>query len=124
MSHYHEESFGETPADVVEDAIEQAEVAQAEADAVNQEDLLRIEFVNSGKSIQVMAGETLHNAAAKLDLMIPKACGMGICGTCKVLVKEGQTQMDHNGGITDEDVEAGYVLSCCTVPKSDVVVEY
>jgi ferredoxin-NADP reductase len=124
MSHYHEESFGETPAAAVEDAKEQAEVAQAEADAVNQEDLLRIDFLSSGKSIQVMAGETLHNAAAKLDLMIPKACGMGICGTCKVLVKEGQTQMDHNGGITEEDIEAGYVLSCCTVPKSDVVLEY
>ena len=124
MSHYHEESFGETPEDVVEDAIEQAEVAQAEADAVNQEDLLRVDFSDSGKSIQIMTGETLHNAAAKLDLLIPKACGMGICGTCKVLVKSGETQMDHNGGITDDDVEAGYVLSCCTVPKSDVVVEY
>jgi ferredoxin len=108
----------------VEDAIEQAEVAQAEADAVNQEDLLRIEFSGSGKSVQITAGETLHTAAAKLDLMIPKACGMGICGTCKVLVKSGETQMDHNGGITDEDVEDGYVLSCCTVPKSDVVIEY
>ncbi|WP_211085107.1 hybrid-cluster NAD(P)-dependent oxidoreductase [Marinomonas profundi] len=124
MSRYHEESFGATPAGVVEDAIEQAEVAQAEAEAVNHADLLRVEFLGSGKSIQVIAGETLHNAAARLDLMIPKACGMGICGTCKVLVKAGKTQMDHNGGITDEDVEAGYVLSCCTVPQSDVVVEY
>ncbi|RBO81936.1 hybrid-cluster NAD(P)-dependent oxidoreductase [Marinomonas aquiplantarum] len=124
MSHYHEESFGSTPVDVVEDAIELAEVAQAEADAVSQADLLRVEFEGSGKSIQISAGETLHNAAAKLDLMIPKACGMGICGTCKVMIKEGETQMDHNGGITDEDVEAGYVLSCCTVPKSDVVIEY
>lgn len=124
MSRYHEESFGATPADVVEDAIELAEVAQAEADAVNQADLLKVEFANSGKSIQIGAGETLHNAAARLDLMIPKACGMGICGTCKVLVKEGQTKMEHNGGITDDDVEAGYVLSCCTIPQSDVVIEY
>jgi len=78
MSHYHEESFGETPAAVVEDAMEQAEVAQAEADAVNQRKiLLRIDFLNSGKSIQVLAGETLHNAAAKLDLMIPKSLRYG-----------------------------------------------
>lgn len=124
MAQYHEESFGETPESVVEDAIEQAEVAQAEAEAVNHEDLMRIEFSGYGKSIQVAQGETIHNAAAKLDLMIPKACGMGICGTCKVLVKEGETQMDHNGGITDEDVEAGYVLSCCTVAKSDLLIEY
>ena len=124
MSRYHEESFGATPESVVEDAIEQAEVAQAEADAINTEDLMRVEFANYGRSIQVAPGETLHNAAAKLDLHIPKACGMGICGTCKVLVKEGETTMEHNGGITEEDVEAGYVLSCCTVANSDVVIEY
>lgn len=124
MKRYHEESFGATPIEVVEEAIEQAEVAQAEAEAFDQTDLLRVEFAHSGKSIQIMAGETLHNAAARLDLMIPKACGMGICGTCKVLVKGGETQMDHNGGITDDDVDAGYVLSCCTVPKTDVVIEF
>ncbi|MFT2109935.1 FAD-binding oxidoreductase [Marinomonas sp. 2405UD68-3] len=124
MSHYHEESFGATPESIVEDAIEMAEVAQEEADAINREDLLSVEFAHQGKSIQITKDETIHNAAAKLDLHIPKACGMGICGTCKVLVKSGETQMEHNGGITDEDVESGYVLSCCTVPLSDVCVEF
>ncbi|WP_370277572.1 FAD-binding oxidoreductase [Pontibacterium sp.] len=124
MSRYHEESFGEAPSGVVEDALEQAESAQAEADAITQSDMVRVEFTNNGKSVQVAPGETLHAAAAKLDLNIPKACGMGICGTCKVLVKEGEATMEHNGGITDDDIEAGYVLSCCSVPKSDVVVEY
>lgn len=124
MSHYHEESFGATPVEVVEDAIELAEVAQAEAESIVETDLMTISFAKQGKSIQVPQGETLHNAAARLDLMIPKACGMGICGTCKVLVANGETQMEHNGGITDEDVEAGYVLSCCTVAKSDVVIDF
>ncbi|MCZ2720761.1 hybrid-cluster NAD(P)-dependent oxidoreductase [Marinomonas sp. 15G1-11] len=124
MSRYHEESFGATPNSIVEDAIELAEVAQAEADSINREDLLTVEFANYGKSIQIAEGETIHNAAAKLDLHIPKACGMGICGTCKVLVKEGETQMEHNGGITDEDIADGYVLSCCTVVKSNISVEY
>jgi len=124
MSHYHEESFGATPVEVEEEAIEQAGIAQEEADALTQSDMVRVEFANMGKSIQVAPGETLHAAASKLDLHIPKACGMGICGTCKVLVKEGEATMDHNGGITDEDVAAGYVLSCCSVPQGDVVVEY
>ncbi|MDO6561944.1 hybrid-cluster NAD(P)-dependent oxidoreductase [Amphritea sp. 1_MG-2023] len=124
MSHYHEESFGATPVGVEEDAIENAEIAQEEADLLTQEDMLRVEFADKGKSIQVAPGETLHTAAAKLDLLIPKACGMGICGTCKVMVKEGETSMEHNGGITDDDVAAGYVLSCCSVPLTDVVIEY
>ena len=69
-------------------------------------------------------GETVHAAAAKLGLMIPKACGMGICGTCKVLKLGGDVEMEHNGGITDEDVAEGYILSCCSVPKGDVRIEF
>lgn len=49
---------------------------------------------------------------------------MGICGTCKVLKTDGEVEVAHNGGITDEDLEAGYILSCCSVPKSDVVVDF
>lgn len=124
MSRYHEESFGATPNDIAEDAKEQAETAQVESDAIIQSDMLRVEFANNGKSIQIAPGETLHAAASKLDLHIPKACGMGICGTCKVMVKDGETTMEHNGGITDDDTAAGYVLSCCCVPTSDVVIEY
>lgn len=124
MARYHEESFGATPDSVEEQAVIDAEVAVEEAEAIPREDLLSISFDASGKSVQVAPGETLHSAASQLGLHIPKACGMGICGTCKVLVKEGQTTMEHNGGITDEDVAEGYVLSCCTVPESDVVVEF
>ncbi|MCO4785653.1 hybrid-cluster NAD(P)-dependent oxidoreductase [Marinomonas atlantica] len=126
MSRYHEEAFGATPSDVEEEAIENAEVAQEAADALDSSDMHRVEVISSGMtmSVQVAPGETLHNAAAKLNLHIPKACGMGICGTCKVLIKEGETHMESNGGIMDEDVAAGYVLSCCTVAKSDVVFEY
>ena len=52
----------------------------------------------------IQPGETVHTAAAKLGLHIPKACGMGICGTCRVPLTAGQVEMEHNGGITDEDV--------------------
>ncbi|WP_432474540.1 FAD-binding oxidoreductase [Amphritea sp. HPY] len=124
MSRYHEESFGETPVGIAEDAKDQADSAQEEALAVDQSEMIRVDFANTGKSIQIMPGETLHAAASKLDLNIPKACGMGICGTCKVMVKEGEATMDHNGGITDEDVAAGYVLSCCSVPQGDVVIDF
>lgn len=47
---------------------------------------------------------------------------MGIFGTCKVKCLE--VEMNHNGGITDEDVEEGYILSCCSIPKGNIVVEF
>ena len=84
----------------------------------------RVDFTSTGKSIRVDPGETVHAAAAKLGLHIPKACGMGICGTCKVMKTAGEVEMEHNGGITDEDVAEGYILSCCSVPKGDVAIDY
>ncbi|WP_263261232.1 glycine-betaine demethylase subunit GbcB [Pseudomonas sp. RIT-PI-S] len=123
MSRYHEESFGATPADARADAVEQAEQA-AEAPEVPASDLHQVEFVDTGKSIRVSPGETVHAAAAKLGLTIPKACGMGICGTCKVLKLSGEVEMDHNGGITEDDEAEGYILACCSVPRGDVRIEY
>ncbi|MEX3774276.1 glycine-betaine demethylase subunit GbcB [Pseudomonas sp. MYb118] len=123
MKRYHEESFGATPEEARADAVEQAEQA-ADAPEVDAADLHQVEFISSGKSIRVAPGETVHAAAAKVGLLIPKACGMGICGTCKVLKLGGEVEMEHNGGITEEDEAEGYILSCCSVPKGDVRIEF
>lgn len=123
MSRYHEESFSATPADVREEAKEWAAEA-ADADPVPLAEQHQVAFAVTGKSIRIDPGETVHAAAAKLGLQIPKACGMGICGTCKVMKTAGEVSMEHNGGITDEDVAEGYILSCCSVPRGDVVIDY
>jgi len=123
MQHYHEESFGATPPEVRAEVKELAAEA-ADAEPVPVADQHQVAFTATGKSIRVDPGETVHAAAAKLGLHIPKACGMGICGTCKVMKTAGEVSMEHNGGITDEDVAEGYILSCCSVPQGDVVIDY
>ncbi|MFC0267207.1 hybrid-cluster NAD(P)-dependent oxidoreductase [Kushneria aurantia] len=124
MDHYHEELFGATPAEVKEDVIELAEQAEAENEEVAYNELLSVEFAGSGKSVRIQPGETVQAAASKLGLHIPRGCGMGICGTCRVALKSGEVEMEHNGGIDDEDIEDGYILSCCSRPKTDLVVDY
>lgn len=124
MSRYHEESFGATPVAEEDQAVLEAENAAEESEASNTEDMLQVAFAKTGKSVMISPQETLHAAAANLGLHIPKACGMGICGTCKVLVNSGEVEMQHNGGITEDDVDAGYVLSCCSRPKGDIVIDY
>ncbi|WP_417583882.1 FAD-binding oxidoreductase [Nitrincola sp.] len=124
MAHYHEESFGATPIEVEEEVLELVEQAEQAAEDVQQADLLQVEFASSGKSVRILPTETVHAAASKLGLHIPKACGMGICGTCRVELKSGEVEMEHNGGITDEDVADGYILSCCSRPKGNVVVDF
>ena len=124
MEHYHEESFGETPVIAEEQAIEQAEIALEEAEALDVSDMHEVAFTESGRSIRIAPGETIHAAATRLGLHIPKACGMGICGTCRVRLNSGKVSMEHNGGITEDELEAGDILSCCSIPTEDVSVEF
>lgn len=124
MAHYHEESFGATPVEIAEEVIEHADAA-ADADALQEQaDLVSISFTGSDKSARVSRTDTVFAAAASVGLHIPKACGMGLCGTCKVALTSGQVEMQHNGGITEEDEEAGYILACCSKPVGDLVVDY
>jgi ferredoxin-NADP reductase len=123
MSHYHEEAFGPTPEEVREDVKELAAEAAGEP-APAESDLFEVSFTSSGKSIRIAPGDTVHAAAAKIGLHIPKACGMGICGTCKVMKNSGEVNMEHNGAITDEDIAEGYILACCSVPTSDVAIDF
>lgn len=122
FAHYHEESFGATPAADI--ALASAHAASAQAESASGAATHSIRFSGSGKSAQATADMTLHAAAASAGINIPKACGMGICGTCRVRVLEGETSMQHNGGISEEEIADGYVLSCCTRACGDIQLDY
>ena len=119
MENYYEESFGAPPADSEFELLSEAEEEAQE----DRSEGAMVSFAHIGKGIRVKAGETVHAAATSLGIRIPKACGMGICGTCRVLKISGEVEMEHNGGITDDDVADGYILSCCSRPMSDVEIE-
>ncbi len=124
MNNYHEESFGETPAVVNSEIADRVDQTRLEGHSGLSESEVTVGFSRSGKSVRVASECTVHAAAAKLGLFIPKACGVGVCGTCKVKKVSGEVTMNHNGGIDDGEIAAGYILSCCSFPGSDVVVEF
>ncbi|HET9428223.1 MAG TPA: 2Fe-2S iron-sulfur cluster-binding protein [Allosphingosinicella sp.] len=54
-------------------------------------------------------------------LPAPFACKAGVCATCRAKIVAGQVDMAARYGLTDEEVAAGYVLTCQSVPKSESV---
>lgn len=122
MDRYHEESFGEVPVKDVKQAEKHADAAELE----NQQpkEMVTVNFTDAGKEVQVELGTNLNEAAVEAGVNIAKACGVGICGACRVQVVSGERTMTQNGGISDEEIEAGYVLSCCTTVDSDMVIDY
>jgi ring-1,2-phenylacetyl-CoA epoxidase subunit PaaE len=65
------------------------------------------------------------DAAQKVRSDLPFACKGGVCGTCRAKVTEGEVRMQRNFALEAEEVEAGFVLTCQSVPVSDsLVVDY
>ena len=122
MSRYHEESFGATPVKDVERAEKHAD--EAEIQEQQPKDLAQVYFKERDLTASVAVGVNLNEAAAEAGVNISKACGVGICGACKVKVLSGDAKMEHNGGITEDDIAEGYVLSCCTTVQGDIEIEY
>jgi ring-1,2-phenylacetyl-CoA epoxidase subunit PaaE len=52
---------------------------------------------------------------------LPFACKGGVCGTCRARVTDGEVEMRRNYALEPKEVEAGYVLTCQTLPLSDTV---
>ena len=121
MNRYHEESFGEIPTKAVENAEKHAHMAMIEDQKPKDMVMLRIPERDIVQEVEL--DSILNEAAAEAGVNIAKACGLGICGACRVKVVHGEYEMNHNGGISQEEVEAGYVLSCCTRVKGDIELE-
>ncbi|RKE23821.1 ferredoxin-NADP reductase [Paraburkholderia sp. BL23I1N1] len=67
--------------------------------------------------------DVLIDAAQSVGVVIPSACRAGMCGTCKTRVIAGQVEMAHNGGITDEEIAEGWILTCCARPLTDIELD-
>ncbi|WP_222195046.1 1,2-phenylacetyl-CoA epoxidase subunit PaaE [Modestobacter italicus] len=52
---------------------------------------------------------------------LPFACKGGVCGTCRARVTAGEVTMRRNYALEAAEVEAGYVLTCQTLPLSERV---
>lgn len=67
-------------------------------------------------------GQSLLEAAIANHMDAPYSCRAGVCSTCRCKVIEGAAEMAVNHALEDDEVRAGYVLSCQAVPLTDRIV--
>jgi ring-1,2-phenylacetyl-CoA epoxidase subunit PaaE len=67
-----------------------------------------------------VAGNILDSARAA-GLPAPFACKAGVCATCRARVVAGDVEMAARYGLSDDEIAAGYVLTCQSVPKGEGV---
>ena len=79
----------------------------------------------SGRTFDVDAGEAILPAAIRQGIGMPYGCKDGACGSCKCRKLEGTVVhgVHQTKALSVEEAAAGYILTCCGVPQTDVVIE-
>lgn len=74
-------------------------------------------------TLPVASNQTLLDALASADITLPSACRTGDCGECKVRRIEGDIVSVNEAGLSQVDIDAGYVLACASAANGCVVIE-
>lgn len=95
------------------------------AGETSQTETVVIRFDRRKHRIAYTAGDTILETARRANLKPPFACQAGSCATCMAHLDEGRVSMRVNDALTPEEVEAGWVLTCQSLPLTrEVVVDY
>ncbi len=79
----------------------------------------------SGRSFTTNPEEAILAAGIRQGIGLPYGCKDGACGSCKCKKLEGTVvHGPHQAkALSAEEFEAGYILTCCAVPQTDVLLE-
>jgi ring-1,2-phenylacetyl-CoA epoxidase subunit PaaE len=65
--------------------------------------------------------ETVLEAVLRVRNDAPFACKGGVCGTCRAKLLDGKLEMERNFALEEDEVNAGYVLTCQSHPSTPAV---
>lgn len=99
-----------------------AQMAALQQEAAGQ--TISVTLDGRTRKVEFSAGNIL-DSAREAGLPAPFACKAGVCATCRAKVTKGKVEMAARYGLTDEEIAAGYVLTCQSVPVGEgVAVDY
>jgi ring-1,2-phenylacetyl-CoA epoxidase subunit PaaE len=91
---------------------------------VDTEGFAAVTFTLEGRASTVAvdaAGASILDHALAVRRELPYSCKGGMCASCRARVVSGEVRMDKNYALVEDDLAAGYVLTCQAHPVSEVV---
>lgn len=68
------------------------------------------------------SGESVLDAALGQGADLPYSCKGGVCSTCRARLLQGAVEMDANYALEKDELEAGYILTCQSHPRTPTVM--
>ena len=65
--------------------------------------------------------ETVLDAGLRQGLDLPYSCKGGVCSTCRVVLLEGDVDMDVHYALEDYEIARGFILMCQSYPASETI---
>jgi ferredoxin len=74
------------------------------------------------RTFQVREDQSILEVAEQQGLSLPYSCRTGVCSVCTGRLTEGTVNQDKGSILTEEQKEAGFILTCIAHPRSDCTI--
>ena len=82
---------------------------------------IKILLDGDSHTFEMNTNETILDVAIENDIDMPFSCQSGVCTACQGRLLNGSVEMDVSDGLSEEEIDDGYILCCQSHPSSDTV---